>query len=108
MSTTTHYKAGVSFKGLDPVAIFIIIVAREVFEAHGIPQLWITSLTDGRHSSTSLHYKGKAVDLRVHNIPQAKRQTIANDLKRRLSPGFDVIYGAPDHLDHIHIEHDEK
>ena len=66
-------------------------------------ELVITSGKDGHHMEGSLHYQGKAVDLRIWNI----WDSLIARLRKELGPDFDVVLEK----DHIHIEldkHDKK
>ena len=68
----------------------------------------ITSAWDGKHSTNSLHYAGRAVDLRVWYLKPNVRKTFTASLKRYITrkygPIFDVIFEG----DHIHLELDPK
>lgn len=98
-----RYTASCRMDDLTPQILLALIIADEVYKAHGV-EMWITSINDSGHMKGSLHYKGRAVDLRVRNIPAEHRFKIPKILKSRLSPGYDVI----DEGDHIHIEWDPK
>jgi hypothetical protein len=90
-------KPGVKAKGLQPEILLAIMVAQQVYRELNKP-LVITSLLDGVHMNTSLHYKGLAVDLRIFidiDVPQ----TVLT-LKQRLGGDYDVVQES----DHIHIE----
>ena len=62
----------------------------------------ITSGKDGKHMNNSLHYRGKAIDIRCRDM--ANPILVTNSLKSGLGGDFDVIYEK----DHIHIEFDKK
>jgi hypothetical protein len=81
-------------------------------------ELVITSMNDGSHGATSLHYPQnspdrlcRAVDLRNHDMSKTLRSIWASDCKDALEPmGYDVINhtgedGVPIHL---HIEYQPK
>lgn len=99
-------KQGVSTRGIRPELVVAILAAKDVYNLYGVPFV-ITSLTDGVHSQTSLHYAGCAVDLRTRDIrgDQAKR-VIVEGIKEALggSPDYDVILEK----DHIHLEYQPK
>lgn len=75
--------------------------------------LTITSMGDGDHMETSLHYSVpcKAVDLRTHDLSLTQAKIWADDCKLALEPmGFDIVHhkgddGVPMHL---HIEYQPK
>ena len=60
----------------------------------------VTSGFDGKHSATSLHYKGLAVDLRTRDFTDEW----ARYLRNALGSGWDVVVEP----DHIHVELDRK
>lgn len=98
-------KTGVSLNGLDPIvymygipvidAIHRVIVGRDAI---------ITAGTDGQHMTGSLHYRGRALDLRTHDIAPAKRLELRDALSRGLGPGWDVVLEST----HLHVEYDPK
>ena len=67
----------------------------------------VTSLNDKTHSENSLHYQGKAADLRTKDIAQPVAENLYRELKIALGPEFDVLFeyiGEPE--EHIHVEYD--
>ena len=93
-------KAGVKATGIRPELTLAILIAAGVYEEHDTP-LVVTSLVDSKHSATSLHYAGAAVDLRTRNLPSsADPAMIAREIKSRLTVDYDVIAEK----DHIHLE----
>jgi len=93
-------KPGVRVRGLSNEILLAIIIAKEVF-AEFKEDLTITSLTDGKHMSGSLHYTGDAVDLR---LPKDLSIEVAllSELQAALETGYDVVWET----NHIHIEYD--
>jgi hypothetical protein len=99
-------KDTVRASGITPELVWGLQVARSVFEDHGVP-MYVTSMRDSRHMEKSLHYSGKAADLRL----PSRYTTVANsdervvaDLRRALGPEWDVVL----EVDHIHFEFDPK
>jgi len=80
----------------------IIDAAQPLYEPTG-QALVITSAADGEHSQGSLHYDGKALDLRIWHLPDPA--ATARKLQQKLGPEYDVVYG-PNHDTHIHVERD--
>ena len=93
---------------INPAAIraellFALIVANKVYEDAG-RELVITSLNDGRHSTTSLHYAGCAADLRTRNFENRNQaQAAARRIKDCLNVDYDVILES-DHGEASFIE----
>lgn len=63
---------------------------------------WITSGRGGQHMDLSLHWKGRAIDIRTWGFNDAQGRQAALDISELIGPDFDVIYEG----DHIHIEYD--
>lgn len=61
----------------------------------------ITSAKDGKHHDGSLHYVGRAIDIRIWKIANRAQQVIA-EMKAQLGPEYDVVLEE----DHIHLEYD--
>jgi len=102
--TRLRLKPGVRLLGLQPQAVLGIMVARTVYAAFGIPELVVTSVTDGKHGRGSLHYKGLAFDLRTRNVDPDIIPSLVAALKDALGSEFDVVFEG----DHIHVEWDPK
>ena len=85
----------------------------------------ITSANDGKHDPDSWHYKDGAWDWRIWGLrprvvsdPEGvdNPKTVINEVKQAadeirreaqaIDYHYDVIYGDPKHLDHIHTEYD--
>lgn len=94
-------KPGVKIQGLRPEALLGIIIARDVFSSFGA-DLIVTSVCEGAHSLTSLHYSGCAFDCRIHELddPQEVRDTLAGSL----GSDFDVLLEGT----HIHVEYQPR
>ena len=98
-------KQGVKIAGLHPKMQIALDWAQEVYEESLTP-LVVTSAIDGEHMENSLHYVGKAVDIRTYNLPRLQSVFRAHaKIKKGLEDlGFDVILEKT----HIHIEYDPK
>ena len=101
---TVHLKLGVDLHGCAPVVFDMIAKCHPVMSRYG--EFWVTSAKDGTHKETSLHYQGKAIDIRTRHMKPHEVLEAAQDIKRALGPGYDVVIEhAPPHL---HIEYDPK
>jgi hypothetical protein len=94
-------KPGVKLAGMSPQIGLAIQAAMAIWTADG-DTLTITSVNDGRHSHTSLHYSGQAVDLRTRDLSDPQRK--ADLLGEALGVDFDVLF----EVDHIHVEYQPR
>lgn len=92
-------KAGVKIVGLRPEMILGIMVVASVYADFGYDFV-ITSALDSKHSNTSLHYIGCAIDIRTKHLPPGVATAIKNAIKEALTSDFDVILES----NHIHLE----
>ena len=92
----------VQIQGLRVEMLFAILVADQVYLKYGY-EFVITSINDGVHSLTSLHYNGCAIDCRIYDNP-GEMEAIAEEIKERLGVDYDVIL---EH-NHIHIEYQPR
>lgn len=102
-------KSSVNLDGLKPQAVVGMVIVKTVYEFKKI-ECVITSCNDSKHGDKSLHYFGRAFDVRTKNIPSmALKIEIADLCKANLGPQFDVVLESVG-LDneHLHIEWDPK
>ena len=93
------FEKNVVLTGMRTELLAALNVADNIWRDFG-QELWVTSIADGKHSTTSLHYAGSAADLRSHYfLPDVKRK-VCNALKRALPKDFDVVQEPT----HIHLE----
>lgn len=96
------FKPGVVMWDMHPaiesVASTIDLVSKRVA---GRPAI-VTSARDGEHSANSLHYKGKAIDLRTKDLQRGVASLYAAELQRILGSDYDVVLEST----HIHVEYD--
>lgn len=62
----------------------------------------VTSARDGEHMEGSLHYEGRAIDLRHRQMPDGAKRLICDELIATLGSDWDVVLEDT----HIHIEYD--
>ena len=98
-----NLKKGVSIQLIQPQIILALIIANEIWKELG-QDLVITAGNEysDKHSITSYHYQGLAVDLRTRYFAAHEKLTAFQNLKRNLGESFDVVF----HPTHIHIEFD--
>ena len=97
------FKDGVKVFGVRPELVLAMMTVNTVYVDEGY-EFVITSVVDGKHSRTSLHYSGGAFDCRIWGIPEHNRQGFVKLLKLALTDEFDVVLEK----DHIHIEFQPK
>lgn len=83
--------------------VLALITASAIYQANG-QELVITSITDAVHKKESLHYDGKAADLRTNVFSAATAKLVTAQLASALGDNFDVVLES----DHIHIEYDPE
>lgn len=94
----------INLSGMSPQILLALMVAENVYASYGT-EVVITSVNDANHSSTSLHYSGNAVDIRVWNLPEeVAPSVVADEIKAALNQHFDVLFEG----DHIHIEYQPR
>lgn len=99
-----RWKDSCRFDDLHGAIVLAIVRADAIFAGAGL-DCWLTSLNDSTHMTGSKHFIGRAVDLRVHHIPDAQRGEIAHQMRVALGPQFTVLYesaGTPNA--HLHIQ----
>lgn len=100
-------KAGVNVTNLCPEMWYAIGYAAAVHAGITTADTVITSGNDGEHMEGSLHYAGRAVDLRTQDMSADACMTWARRVRVLLAAqGFDVVleFRPP----HLHIEYDPK
>lgn len=93
--------AGVRLDGLQPPMVVGLMIAACVFNDFGYECI-VTSATDGRHSTGSLHHTGKGVDFRRRHLADRDVGNVVSKLIENLGDEFDVVLEDT----HIHIEYD--
>jgi hypothetical protein len=101
-----NIKKGVVF---NVIAYEFCTLARIIFRVYqkygAIPTC--TSANDGKHATNSWHYFDLGWDWRIWGLSDP--QAVADELRQELQAidfHYDVVFGDPQHLDHIHTEYD--
>lgn len=101
-------KPGVSILGLKPEALFGLVIANSVFDAHDADMI-LTSGGEGKHGRGSLHFSGLAFDLRSKHLSALVLNKILKDLRMCLGLSFDVLLEQKGKRnEHFHIEYQPK
>jgi hypothetical protein len=99
------FKPEVNTQGTRPAIWYALGAANQAHWELTGHDVTVTSLNDGQHMKTSLHYQGMAADIRTKDLTPAEATRLHKSLWLTLFPqGFDVL----DEGDHIHIEYDPK
>lgn len=103
-----NLKAGVNFDGISPHILKACSDIHSIMDMTG--QFTVTAALDGKHMKGSLHYEGRAIDIRSKHIPsQAAKHNALEALKAKLGPDFDCILENEGlEQEHFHIEYDPK
>lgn len=96
-------KAGVIYKDMHEEIRAVVAKVDAVFYLFGL-QAICTSARDGKHQTGSLHYEGRALDLRSHHVPDHQQAALLTKLRESLGPNYDVLLEK----DHYHLEYDPK
>ena len=94
-------KNGVDLRGLSPQMAIAYTIATKCY---GQYDCVITSANDSKHGPNSLHYSGRALDLRTRHLNEQGLQAVFHKLKEALGEQFDVVLES----NHIHMEFDPK
>ncbi len=92
-------KGGVRITGIRPELMVGMMAAQKVYDGLGY-DLVVTSAVDGKHSPTSLHYSGCAIDLRTRHMAVNVAIQARDKIAAALPDDFDVILEPS----HIHLE----
>lgn len=106
-------KPGVDYSGIRAETVKAITVTRDEFHRLGFGPLVVTSVRDGVHLPTSLHYKGLAFDGRTRHLAVDQRQLVTAAVRAKLGDAYDVLNEGPgpghdvqNPAAHLHEEYD--
>ena len=94
-----NVKPGVRIDGLKPEAFFGMMLCAGFFKDAG-QVFTVTSVCEGKHKQTSLHYFGQAFDIRTRDLRNVTPAWVSERLLEVLGSQFQVIVEP----DHIHVE----
>lgn len=100
-----RFKAGVVVYRMHPEVERIIDVLDDISKRVARRDVVITSAREGEHSKNSLHYKGRALDIRVNDLDANTRALYLRAIKNALD---DAKWDVVDEGTHIHIEFDPR
>jgi hypothetical protein len=98
----------VSLKGLTPQMSAALPIVGGVYGKHDVDCV-CTCGSNGKHSRTSLHYSGNALDFRTKHLDPSLKATILSEVQQALSAEFDVLLEdmrGPN--EHLHVEWQPK
>ncbi len=89
---------------IHPKIVFAVSVADTLSKEISGKEIVITSIFDGNHGKHSLHYVGRAFDMRIWIYSHDELSVLIDKLREALGEDYDVVLES----DHIHIEYDPK
>ncbi len=92
-------KSGVRVGGIRPEMVLAYLIAAPILVKHG-QEAVITSCTDGKHSKTSRHYIGCAIDLRTRDMDDVTADKAALAIANALGGEYYVAFEK----NHIHLQ----
>ena len=99
------FKPGVVFWNMHPKIIWALEEIDKIHKEMAASELCtVTAARDSDHMKGSLHYEGRAVDIRTRTIYGGDKQYFKDKVKAALGEGFDVVLES----DHLHVEWDPK
>lgn len=103
-----RFKEGVYIKFIDEKFLNLAQIFFEEYEKDGVVPV-VTSACDGRHMVESFHPDGLGWDWRTWGLkdPGATADRI-RVRARQLNSRYDIVFGDPQHIDHIHSEFDTR
>ena len=100
-------KTGVKVGRIQPELVLGLVVANTIHQEITGEPLVVTSLADGKHKNTSLHYKGLAADIRSHDLNTAQKTHFSGAMKLALGSEFQLILEDEGKAnEHYHLEYD--
>src|SRR5574342_91634 len=96
-------KPGVLFEDIHSRIIDALPIIDAICVKHGIPFV-ITAARDGVHKANSLHYVGRAIDIRTRDLPPLSRPEFHFDIQTALGSDYDVVLETKS--PHVHVEFD--
>lgn len=94
---------GVTLRHLTGPMAFAAIVVEGAYRELGFDAI-VTCADGGKHSNTSLHYAGAALDFRTNFMTGEQKQALHAKLVARLGADFDAVLEAT----HLHLEAQPK
>lgn len=104
VGTVTAKDLSVRMTDAAPELLEAIAICARVLGRHRLPAV-ITSLNDARHRKGSLHYIGRAADLRSKHVPRQILEAVYQELRQATGRGVRVLLESRDSVnEHFHIE----
>lgn len=102
-------KPGVKLRDLAPQIVLAIQAAEHIYWNAAQTAVVVTSGNDSQHKDGSLHYTGRAADLRIKTVPEKLRERVVRQLRDALGGEFDVLWeGRGTENEHVHVEWQQR
>lgn len=101
-------KVGVELDGLHSSMDAAIRAVAQGTSDLGLSQRVITSGTEGTHSDGSLHYSGRALDIRGNDLSVEEGYALEESVREILGAQYDVVFEtfSNERNNHLHVEFD--
>jgi len=96
-------KSGVRLTGLQPQMVLAAMIGDGVYSKYGVDFV-ITSGVEGKHSGTSRHYLGYAIDSRTRDFLPNDIPKVTKQLREALGDDYYVAF----EVNHFHISFKPK
>lgn len=98
-------KKSAKIEGLKPEMVLGLMILERLWGVLGFDSdLVVTSGVDGKHSPNSLHYKGRALDIRTRDLTPEQKSLLTAELKKCAGDEYDIVLEET----HLHFEFDPK
>ena len=105
-----NFKQGTVVRLLDTALIPGLVALLTFMESIlDITEITVTSVNEGRHMSGSLHYQGRALDIRSKIYEPEKVAKVVAEFKQFYDRDYDLIWeaqGEPN--EHLHLQYNPR
>ncbi len=106
-----EFKPGTEVRLLDTVILpGLLTLAHYMETILGVSKITVTSANDGTHKPGSLHYQGRALDIRSNIYPNDQVEAVVAAFRAFYPDGsYQLLWEAVDKpWEHLHLEYDPE